>query len=55
MTTNDSKTIIYNYFDNVTCTIMDKWANKYMEEHQCTYEQAMIHTLCEIFARGGKQ
>lgn len=51
MTTNDIRTIIYNYHDKATADIIVKWATKYMEEHNTTLDYAMAVTLLEIHKR----
>ena len=51
MTNKDSSTIIYNYHDKVTADIIVKWATKYMEEHNTTFDYAMVVTLLDIHKR----
>jgi len=48
MTANYSKTNLYRYYDSVTAGILNRWAEQYSEEHNVTYDQALVVVLMEV-------
>lgn len=48
MTTNNSRAKLYTFYDSVTAGILDRWAERYAEQHKVSYDYALVVILLEV-------